>query len=447
MSALSANRRGFEAGWTTVSFLFISVVSLASAIATQSNLLFWAFGLTMGVLATSVLLSWLMMRHVTVERALPDHAVAGEMVVIRYTVRNTGRWLPVFGLVIEERGEVAGRDWLGRARVVRDSGWHGTPTGWALHVGPGQTVTVDAAAWPGRRGVLRLGPVVAWTSFPLGILRRVAVFHAPTQTLIYPHLFRVNRTILNRVARPGFFGEQRVNRPGGVEDFYGLREYRAGDSPKHIDWRRTARLGEIVTRELTRSSPPRMIVHLDLAGRAATPRREPDAPPPPTLGESFARFLGRPLPPPPRPATLPPDELERAISLAASLVCDAHSRGYRVGLSASGAPLKAFRSANNPAHLTRILRALATLADLESPDALPQDHASADAPRPAEPPSVIVKPGNSDRGTLAPNAPVTLLGSDDLESIVTEPEGGSALLLRSALRRAGPTTPAKGAAR
>jgi uncharacterized protein (DUF58 family) len=58
-------------------------------------------------------------------------------------------------------------------------------------------------------------------------------------------------------------GESVRPRAGGVDEFYGLREYRPGDNPRHIYWRRTARTGVLVAKEMMRVSPPRLLLLVD----------------------------------------------------------------------------------------------------------------------------------------------------------------------------------------
>jgi uncharacterized protein (DUF58 family) len=84
----------------------------------------------------------------------------------------------------------------------------------------------------------------------------------------------------------------------GNDEFYGLREYRPGDNPKRIHWRRTARTGQLLVREMSDFQPQSIVVILDThqpVGCAAAFR-------------------------------------ESAISAAATLLCYGLERGYRLAL-------------------------------------------------------------------------------------------------------------------
>jgi uncharacterized protein (DUF58 family) len=52
-------------------------------------------------------------------------------------------------------------------------------------------------------------------------------------------------------------------RQGGTDEFYGVKEHRQGDNPRWIYWRRTARTGVVVAKEMTQVSPPRLLLLVD----------------------------------------------------------------------------------------------------------------------------------------------------------------------------------------
>ena len=52
-------------------------------------------------------------------------------------------------------------------------------------------------------------------------------------------------------------------RRGGQDEFYGVKEYRTGENPRHIYWRRSARTGVLVAKEMTQVSPPKLLLLVD----------------------------------------------------------------------------------------------------------------------------------------------------------------------------------------
>ena len=49
-------------------------------------------------------------------------------------------------------------------------------------------------------------------------------------------------------------------RRGGSDEFYGVKEFRTGENPRWIYWRRSARTGTLVSKEMSQVAPPRLLV-------------------------------------------------------------------------------------------------------------------------------------------------------------------------------------------
>ncbi|MEM0913220.1 MAG: DUF58 domain-containing protein [Planctomycetota bacterium] len=318
-------------------FLMMLVGIVTAAVYTQANLLFWGVGLCVGGGLASVVWSVLTLSGVRVERLSPEWAEVGEACVLRYEVTNRS-WLSAFSLHVTERWRRGGplREASPRLRAG--------PLGWLMQLGPRRTAQVEARCWPMRRGPLTWERIELSTSFPFGVtIKRVGVAE-PGGVLVRPQIRRLDpRVMTSSTSWLGGVGEARA-RMGEGDEFFGLRPYRPGDSMRLVDWRRTARTGSLVARELARPVPPRVSVLLDLTPTAA--RR---------ASASASHGVSAGL----------PDGLveleERAISLAASLVDAASRRGYRVGLAVIGAACETFPPHNSPLHRGRVIESLALL--------------------------------------------------------------------------------------
>jgi uncharacterized protein (DUF58 family) len=349
-------------------YLLVSGLILGASIYTQANLLFWAFGLMIGGLGVSAAMSWRALRGVEVQRLLPGHGVAGEMLVLRYQLRNRS-WLPLFGLLVQETWGRGVNGWKRVGPVAeRPAVLLAPPRGWVLHLGPNQSCQAEAPCWPTRRGALDFEQIVISTSFPFNVIRKTVIVRQAQQVLVYPHLYRVNRRLISRLATVEVSGRHQTDRRGGHDEFYGLRDYRPGDSLKMIDWRRSARTGELVAREMTKPSPPRMMVLLDLSHRL--PGVEP--------AERRVR-RGRAG----SPEALTPQQAieEQAIALAASLVCDGYLHGFQVGLAVKGPPSPVYMPHHSLPHRARLFEALARLVPARRDQK---------APPPTVEPSVVI---------------------------------------------------------
>jgi uncharacterized protein (DUF58 family) len=212
---------------------------------------------------------WLVGR-LSVTRRGPDRAEEGESITFNVDVRNHGV-LPRF--MVELVDHVP---FFGAAR--------GAPQGGASTLGmvgyvPGKSVRSFAMPLVcEKRGFYWLGPVGLASSFPLGLAearqQRDKSRHGLT---IYPAVFPIVdlplRGAPSQIHRGGFL----LPEGAGSAEFSGLREYRAGDSPRHIHWPTTARMNELMVKQFEPLASACVYIALDLAagsnvgqGREAT---------------------------------------------------------------------------------------------------------------------------------------------------------------------------------
>lgn len=336
---------------------------LLTAMHGQNNLLFWASGVLGAAIILSAVYATLCMRAIEVKRLDPKHGLVGEPLVIQYAVTNRSRFLPAFNVTVEEappRGAARNRHFSNRA------------VAWIMHIGPGETVHGEAVLWPAARGEAAFDRLRAWTTFPFGILRRSRTVSQPAHTLIYPRRYALKRGVLESIIPTGPLGMKLSNRPGGGDDYFGLREYKPGDSRRQIAWKRSAGGETLIVKERTMPSPPRLRIVLNLTTPAASLR--PNA----RTGLDASALE------------------ERAISLAATFVYAAYRAGFEVGLTVLGlaAPVTPLRRSHW--HVEKILGALAAL-DLDRERAPIELRATADAERAG---MVIIHPARIDTGLM-----------------------------------------------
>jgi uncharacterized protein (DUF58 family) len=264
-------------------------------------------------------------------------------------------------------------------------------------------------------------------AFPFGIISKELRVDIPGQLLVYPPLYRINRRLLHELSMMDPVGQRQIERSGGTEEFFGLREYRAGESLRYIDWKHSARKGTLIAREMTQPTPPRLMVLLVLD---AAHGQEGDGTEPTTNGHGKRR-RGRRRQPHADPAGngqyagLGLEQLkERAIALTASLVCDAYQQGYQIGLAVQGPTAPVFNPRHSLTHRARLLAALAQL-DATQSGAHPAGLSSE--------PSVVIAVD----GSAAPlgRGNYTLLDARQMEQYVTPVEAQRILRGGGARRR------------
>jgi uncharacterized protein (DUF58 family) len=306
-----------------------------------------------------------MMSRLSVHRVDPRHGSVGEPLIVGYRLRNRSRLCPAFDLQIDDQR--AG----GSATFQRLMGPAGA---WAMHVGPRDAVHGEAVFWPVARGEARFDRIRVTTSFPFGLVRKSFTISQPARTLVYPRLYQLRRGVLGALTTTGPLGSRVSTHSGPGDDYYGLREYRPGDSLRHVAWKRTANRDQIVCVERSRPSPPRLRVVLNLTRPTEALRGEP--------GRAAAR-----------------QREEDAISLAASIVYAADGAGYEVGLTVLGLPIAPIPVRRGAWHLGRIMAALAQI-DLDQARAAP-GHGSPDAGRVA---LAVIHPDRVDPALGPPGA-------------------------------------------
>jgi len=257
-----------------------------AAINSQANLLFGIFGLMIGVLLVSGVISRWVLRRLAVRRDLPDHGSVGSPTTINYQLTNGKRFWPSLSVVIAELD--------GSEAFTRQ------PQGYMLHAAARMTASVPVAVIPKRRGLHELDRYQLVTSFPFGFVKRAVTGRHKDMLLIHPPLADVHPKLLAMCRSADLTGETVRPQPGGADEFYGVKEYRPGDNPRWIYWRRSARSGTLVSKEMTRVSPPRLALLVDTC---VTDRR---------LEEHAA--------------------VERSIAMAGSLAAVALDQGLSVGL-------------------------------------------------------------------------------------------------------------------
>jgi uncharacterized protein (DUF58 family) len=181
------------------------------------------------------------------------------------------------------------------------------------------------------RGLYAWGPVTASSGYPFGLARRRVLLAPGEAVIVLPRLGRLHRGRLRRHLRGVDPRRDRTRQrpqrhPGAQAEFHGLRDYRAGDSPRLIHWRTSARCGTLMVREFE------------------------DLP-----GENLLLVFDPTLPPGADPAVF-----ESALSLAATLCWEWGRRsGERLLLAVGGLRPELRDGLTTPSHVRRVLECLA----------------------------------------------------------------------------------------
>ncbi|MGF1633470.1 MAG: DUF58 domain-containing protein [Phycisphaerae bacterium] len=223
-----------------------------AAINSQANLLFGVFGLMIGILLVSGIISRLVLRKLFVTRTIPTHAVVGQPVQVMYEIANRKRFWPSLSVTLSELDGV--------------EAFTKQPHAYLLHAAARTTALVPCEVTPKRRGVHEMGAFQLSTSFPFGFIKRAVDGRQPDSFLAFPPLGGVDPRLVRLLKSAESTGSTNRPRAGGQDEFFGVREYRQGDSPRTIYWRRSLRTGPggpMVAKMMSRVSPPRILLVVD----------------------------------------------------------------------------------------------------------------------------------------------------------------------------------------
>ncbi|MGB9688677.1 DUF58 domain-containing protein [Thermogutta sp.] len=247
-------------------YAFLVVGIFLAAMVRQVNLLL----LLAGLIAAPLFLSWRMagrnIRHLSVRRRVPAQICAGDLLVVDLQLA-----------VSPPRGKV----WMVSVldSVQRDSSDPNADTKsvrvFFPYVDGTCPQTLAYRGRIGRRGCYTLGPLVLTTRFPLGLFEARRQVDLYDRISVCPRLGRLTENWRRRqhfTFEGGSRAERCADRVSG--DFYGLRSWQAGDSPRLVHWRSSARHGELLVRQFDRPREQHLTVLLNLCCRANQPESQ-----------------------------------------------------------------------------------------------------------------------------------------------------------------------------
>ena len=261
------------------------LVFLVFGLATGRPSLFAGASLLLGLYAVGHLGAVYAGRSLLLSWDCPARVFAGESFPVRVTVRNAGR-ASIAGVEVHEPPPGGVR-----------------PAAVLARVDPEAALPVDVLARVRRRGYHRLAAPRLAVRWPLRLAVSICLAGEERDVLAYPRRVAVPPRALRSPAPETAARESAAAVPRGGELFRGVREWSPGDPPRSIAWRASARHGRLLTREFEREDTGRAVVVLD----------------------ADARDL---------PAADRASAVERACSLAASLVLRLRTEGRRTAFAA-----------------------------------------------------------------------------------------------------------------
>lgn len=259
-------------------YVLFSVLTAIAATNTGNNSLYLVVAVMLGALVVSGVVSRGNVDRLAARLAAPPEIFAGSPLSLDFELTNGSRLLSRWLLLLGVAGPAA-------PRLVP-------------HLPPKATTRGRIETIFPRRGRQRVPALHVWSLFPFGFFKKGARYPVDLEVLVYPELYPGSTEQIDDSSR---LGEEPVRRAGRGGDLHALRPFQAGDDPRNIHWKRSARTGQLVFQERTAEENRRLSVILDNAGTN-------------------------------RPSEADLERFERLVSEAATLAVDHLARGFEVEL-------------------------------------------------------------------------------------------------------------------
>jgi uncharacterized protein (DUF58 family) len=212
-------------------------------------LLYGLVALLVGALVVARIAPHFNLRGVTARRDNPAAAHEGDVVAVELEVRASG-WRARYMLEVGDSLPFADAE-------------QQTPMVFVDRLKGAVTLRHEVRC--DLRGEHELGPLQVATSYPLGIHRvQRTIPDSAGRILVYPQPFPIHALPLIGASQSPIMGMQAASVSGGNDRFFGVREYRHGDNPRHIHWAATARRGELIVKEYEFVQNTQVVIVLDL---------------------------------------------------------------------------------------------------------------------------------------------------------------------------------------
>jgi uncharacterized protein (DUF58 family) len=149
---------------------------------------------------------------------------------------------------------------------MEDSGLPQTVT-----IGPGGFTRISYRIRPLKRGAFTFTGIQMRLRSPMRLLMQQRWLPLKHDVRVYPNFAPVAKyTLLATDNRLSQMGIRKHRRRGEGQDFHQLREYRQGDALRQIDWKASARIRKLISREYQDERDQEIIFLLDCGHRMLT---------------------------------------------------------------------------------------------------------------------------------------------------------------------------------
>ena len=232
-------------GWV---FLFTLAVIALAAFNTGNNLIFIILSAALALLAVSECLSHWNLRRLGAEVKLPDCVPAAQPFVSVFSLHNQRAWMPAFSCsltclldrVLEPGANSGPKNEI--AEVLSQSTYFPfLPRNGRSR----QSLWLQLS----QRGLYRLNRLETSTQFPFGFVNKKRGLPRSADLIVLPEVEPPNEFFEMLPLLSGAFESYYK---GSGSDLHSIRDYRTQDSGRFLDWKASAKTGQLMVREFTK---------------------------------------------------------------------------------------------------------------------------------------------------------------------------------------------------
>lgn len=268
-------------------YLALALVIGIAALNTGNNLLFIVVSAMLAAVVVSGIASAVVLLGIELDVIVPEHLFAGDAALARLVLRNKNHWLPSFSVSLvppkqqKRKKHISiqrssfrfppkappGEQWISWPDLaVR---WKNVPappadvfreTVYFPFIAAGQSVQAEVELRFPRRGSYVQNGFGLQTRFPFSFLTKTRTIAMRREVVVYPSIEATDEFY---EMLPLITGEFEAHVRGRGYDLYRIRDYSAEDSARHVDWKATARTGDLKVREFTREDERKVRIVFD----------------------------------------------------------------------------------------------------------------------------------------------------------------------------------------
>jgi len=232
-------------GWI---FLFTLLIIAIAAFNTGNNLIFIILSAALALMVVSESLSHWNLRRLIAEVDLPDSVPAVRPFISVFSLRNQRRWTPVFSCFVSCQLDRVLEPRTGSKLQSQEPEGLSQSAYFPFLPGLGRSHRRLWLQLP-MRGLYRLNRLEMSTQFPFGFAKKKRKLPCEIKLTALPEAEPPNEFFEMLPLLNGAFESYYK---GAGSDLHSIRDYRTHDNSRFLDWKASAKTGQLMVREFTK---------------------------------------------------------------------------------------------------------------------------------------------------------------------------------------------------